>query len=157
MASLEQHAEHFENNPGGYIKKVIFWIIGLSIVVSLIGYGLGWFSEAGEVAQKEFGAKAALKKYEWFKDASAKLEQRKSDIAIYEKKVQNLNEQYKNTARKDWDRTDKETYNQWETELAGIKLSYNNLASEYNSQSSKFNWSPFKGEIPESYQQYENK
>jgi hypothetical protein len=154
MASLEQHAESFENNPVGYFKKVILWVIGLSIVLGVIGYGLGWFSEAGDVAQKEFGAKAALKKYEWFKDASAKLEQKKNDIAIYEKKVENLNEQYKGSKRKDWDRTDKETLNQWETELAGVKLSYNSLAAEYNSQSSKFNWAPFKGDIPENYEQY---
>jgi hypothetical protein len=157
MTSIDRHIQNFDNNPSGFIKKFVFWAIGIIVVVSLIGYGLGWFSEAGEVAQKEFGPKAALKKYEWFKDASSKLEQKRNDIQVYENRIVDLEDQYKDTKRKDWDRTDKETLNQWQTELAGVKLSFNNLAAEYNSQSSKFNWAPFQGEIPQTYQQYVTK
>ncbi|MFA5067645.1 MAG: hypothetical protein WC466_06355 [Candidatus Izemoplasmatales bacterium] len=151
-----------ENNPKKLImslgaseqRKILFWFFAIIVIVSLFGYIFGWFSETAQVTKDEFGPQASLKKYEWFKDASAKLEQKKADIQIYEARIVQIQEDYKGVPRKDWDRIDKETVNQWETELAGIKLSYNQLAAEYNSQSSKFNWKPYKNEIPQTYTTY---
>lgn len=154
MANLMEEGNNFTNNPRKYVRKTIFWAVGIIILVAVALYAFGWLSEAAKVTKDEFGPKASLKKYEWFKDVSAKLEQKKADIQLYEKRIINLEEDYKGVARKDWDRTDKETLNQWESELVGIKQSYNNLAAEYNAQSSKFNWEPYKGEIPETYAEY---
>jgi len=141
----------------------IFWpIVALSVILSVTGYVFGWFGEAAQVAQQEFGASALLKKYEWFKDASAQLDKKSADIQVYTKRSGDLKESYKDTPRKDWPRDDREQLSQWETELAGIKASYNSLASEYNAQMAKFNWKftnagdvPAGGvPLPREYRQY---
>jgi hypothetical protein len=154
MANLQQEGKNFEDNPRKFIGKIILWVFGLAILIGAAGYALGWFTEAAKVTKEEFGPKASLKKYEWFKEVSAKLEQKKADIQVYEQKISKFEKDYEGVPRKDWDRTDKETINQWESELVGLKLNYNNLAAEYNAQSSKFNWAPYGNEIPQTYSTY---
>ncbi len=116
-----------------------------------------WFvNDARETAKEEFSPSAMLKKYEWFKNTSAELQKKLSDIEVYQANINIMTEDYAGTKRKDWDRTDKEQFNQWRIELAGIKASYNSLVAEYNAQSSKFNWERFEGDIPEVYIPYAN-
>lgn len=111
--------------------------IGMLIVPMflLVWYGgvklFSYFNETAQVAQKEFGAKALLKKYEWFKDASAQLDKKMADIQVYEHRLKEP------VSR---DRLDREQRNLWLNELSGVKASYNSLAAEYNSQMAKINW-----------------
>ena len=118
------------------MKKLLYILLTISIV------SCGWISEAENVAQEEFGATGSLKKYEWFKDAAETINEKRQTIAVYENNLKLLNEQYGKIPRKDWDRLDKQQFNQWTMEITGIKASYNKVVKEYNSQSSKFNWSP---------------
>lgn len=97
--------------------------------------------EALDVAHEEYGPRASLKKYEWFKDAAAALDAKVADIKIYEVRVNGLQEQYGDQPRSTWAREDREQYNINVAELAGLKASYNSLAADYNSQMSKINWS----------------
>jgi hypothetical protein len=131
--------------------KTILWLIGIVIFIIVVGSGLsivirgcslitGAVGNAGAVVQKELYPSALLKKYEWFKDASAQLDKKVADINIYETKIQNMKKDYSGQKRSAWDRTDKENMNIWEQELAGIKASYNGLSAEYNAQMSKINW-----------------
>ena len=67
--SWEETGNDFGNGPDQDIRagKNLFWkfffaLLSLSIVLSIIGYGLGWFGEAAQVAQKEFGPQAALQR-----------------------------------------------------------------------------------------------
>ena len=120
--------------------KVILLIFALGIITSVIGYGLGWFGEAAQVAQEEFGPRAMLEKYEWFKDAAAQLEKKQADITVYDGRMTAMNETYKDLARQKWPREDREQHNVWSSEVAGVKASYNTLAAEYNAQMAKFNW-----------------
>lgn len=120
--------------------KIILPLILFSCSVSVVGYGLGWFSEAATVAKEEFGPRAMLEKYEWFKDASAQLDKKVADIKIFDGRLTSMKNDYAGIARTKWDRTDKEQFNLWTQELAGIKASYNSLSAEYNAQMAKFNW-----------------
>jgi hypothetical protein len=120
--------------------KVILAVFALGILISGIGYGLGWFGEAAKVTQEEFGPRAMLEKYEWFKDAAAQLEKKQADIAVYEGRVKAMDETYKDRPRHQWPREDREQYNVWMSEVAGVKASYNSLAADYNAQMAKFNW-----------------
>jgi len=97
-------------------------------------------SETAEVAQKELGPKALLRKYEWFKDAAAALDSKKASIDVYEGRFARLKEEYKGKSRSDWSREDREQSNLWEQEVAGIKASYNSLAADYNAAMAKANW-----------------
>jgi hypothetical protein len=131
--------------------KVFWWIFGVSIVVGLLGYAMGWFTETANVAKDEFGAKAALEKYEWFKDQYQRIEKTKADIATYEERVKSVDTQYSEYGNKaKWPADIRIQYNHAKQiardDLTAIVSNYNNLVKEYNAASSKFNWVPFKTE-----------
>lgn len=129
-----------------YIIIAIVGIMGLWIM----GFALNWFGEAASVAQEEFGPRELLRKYEWFKDAAANLDAIGANIVVYNTRLSSLKEDYGNTPRSKWDRTDKEQMNLWTQEVAGIRAAYNDLAAEYNAQMAKFNWRFCnKGDLPE--------
>jgi hypothetical protein len=133
----------------------VYWtaprVFGVIFVLMLLGTGLGIASCAlgliggvatntATVVQKEFYPEAMLRKYEWFKDAAAALDKKAADIVVYDKRLGNLKAEYGTTPRGRWPRDDREQWNIWSSEAAGIRASYNSLAAEYNSEMSKFNW-----------------
>ena len=130
--------------------KIFGWILLLMVALTglkLAGSALGWFSEAAQVAKEEFGPKAALKKYEWFKDASEQIRKLDSDIRIYEEKQALI-------CIPGMDRISREQCMLWSQEVAGIKSAYNDTVAEYNAQSQKFNWEMFDTtQIPTSYKE----
>lgn len=128
--------------------KYIFSVIAVFLVFYI---PFTFFTNTSKTIYNEFSSSAMLEKYEWFKDASSILDKKLSDIDIYQDKLDNLTESYKDIPRREWDRTDKETWNIWSQELAGIKSSYNRLAAEFNSNKSKFNWEKFEGDEPIEY------
>ncbi len=146
MWSTEKYDSEWSKNPFKVVKRIIFLLILVSLSVSAIGYFVGWFAEAGEVTQEEFGPRASLEKYEWFKDCAATIEEKQSTIRLYESNVTSMAEMYGDTPIQEWDHLDKMQYNQWKTEISGIKASYNKVVKEYNSQSSKFNWELYNTE-----------
>lgn len=128
---------------GVFIKGSLVLII-VGIMFSGIGMVTGWFGEAATVARQEFGPKAMLTKYEWFKDTAAGLDRKQANITVYSTRLA----VFDGMSRKDMDRTDKTQQAQWLAEVAGVKASYNMLASDWNSQISKFHWKPFLGDLP---------
>jgi len=126
---------------------VVLCIIGFTLLFATCGvvnFSCGALNNAAQVAKKELYPDALLKKYEWFKNASASLDKKVADISVYDEKLADLKKD-----KKTWDRTDKETYRIWAEELAGIKSSYNDLSAEYNAQMSKLNWKFCNvGELP---------
>lgn len=134
--SWEHYEKQAESGPWGLFKiglLAIAIMAGLGLFASVLGRGCSFANEAGAVAQKELGAAALLKKYEWFKNAAAQLDKKRADIRIYQKQIQV-------GAGKATDRFTQDRVFQWETELMGVKASYNNLAAEYNAQMAKINW-----------------
>lgn len=155
MTTFKQHEEAFDNNPKRFILRAILWLFLIGVIMSSIGWALGWFSEAAVVAKEEFGARASLKKYEWFKDASETINEKQQTILVYQGNISSMQEDYKGTPRKDWDRLDKQQFNQWKLELSGLKANYNSIVKEYNAQSSKFNWSMYNtSHLPEHFDLY---
>lgn len=148
----DKAAEH------GPLSMALKWVILGGIVcgvIAAIGFGFELIGRTAEVAHQEFGAKASLAKYEWFKDAAAQLQKKQADIRVYEGRLHTLTAAYGDEPHSQWDRTDKEAYGLAVTEIAGIKASYNALAAEYNSQSSKFNWKFAQGDLPQIIQPLE--
>lgn len=129
--------------------KLILGIIGTFIVIVIVGAILGWFTETVDVAHDEFGPKAALEKYEWFKDQSARIEKGSADILIFEQRVKSVDKQYADYGdKKNWSPDIRIQYNHAKEiardDLTAIASNYNSLVKDYNAQSSKFNWTPFK-------------
>lgn len=129
-----------ERGPVAIVAKVSIAMLAFGICVSVVAYGLGWFSEGAAVAQEQFGARALLSKYEWFKDAAAQAEKKKADVGVYEARIAALVGGYGETPRAKWAREDREQLNVWQSEVAGVKASYNQLAAEYNAAMVKFNY-----------------
>ena len=150
MATFDEWMEELEDNPPMFFWRPIKWILILSVIIGTFGYFMGWFSDAGNVAKKEFSASAMLKKYEWFKDASSQLDKKIADMDVWNSKIKSIESQYAGKGRTDWVRQDIEQHNIWITELSGIKASYNSLAAEYNAAMSKFNYAFCNaGDLPE--------
>ncbi len=123
--------------------------LALVIIIGIfvLGFGLyiggnitSWVDNGVQTAHKEFDPSRLLEKYEWFKDASAQLDKKQADIRVFEARIADMRQEYGVADRSKWDRTDKETMNQWQTEIAGIRASYNLLSAEYNAAMAKFNW-----------------
>jgi hypothetical protein len=134
------------------IKGVIIAIFAIFIIV-IIGSCATMcnrvVSDTKETVYKEVSPQALLKKYEWFKNASAELDKKKADIDVFAARKASIAETYGKDATK-WPRDVRETLAQSSTELAGIKSSFNSLAAEYNAQMAKINWRFCNiGDLPE--------
>ncbi len=115
---------------------IAFLVVG-SCALGIFSWGVG---RTIDVAKQELDPGILLKKYEWFKDASAQLDKKIADIQVYESRFKQMDITYKKIPRDKWPRDDREQYNLWQTEVAGVKASFNSLAAEYNSQMTKINW-----------------
>jgi hypothetical protein len=136
----EDYEHAAETGPLSVVLKVVIGLFVVGLFVGSIGYVLGWFTETAVVIKEEFGPRAALDKYSWFKDAAATLEKKRADITVYQSRLAALDTTYTGVSRTQWAREDREQYNVWQTEVAGVKASYNSLAAEYNAAMSKFHW-----------------
>ena len=120
--------------------KLLFWSVAILLGLAILFSILDWSCEARQVAQEEFGPRELLRKYEWFKDASAQLDKKQADIKVYMVRLENISELYEGVKRTEWAKEDRQQHNLWLTEVSGVRASYNTLAADYNSQMSKINW-----------------
>lgn len=122
------------------VMLAIVTIMGMVLIGKIIIFPLIWANQAIEVVQEEVSPRELLRKYEWFKDAAASLDQKRANISTYESRLVALERSYNGDPRSKWAREDREQFNLWVSEIAGTKGAYNLLASEYNAQMSKINW-----------------
>jgi hypothetical protein len=112
----------------------------LCVAIPVTCVGCRWANNAEKVAYDEFSASSLRDKYEWFKNAAAKLDAKSASIKVAEANLRSLERQYEGVARKDWPRADLEAHSIRSQELAGLKMSFNQLAADYNSRMSKENY-----------------
>lgn len=117
----------------------IFGAIAIPAMVAMKGCSVAGrvINEAGDVAVDELGPRALLKKYMWFKDCAAQLNKKQADIGLYEQRFAVAEKKYGDAPP----RHISEQLMLWQTEMLGVKASYNSLAAEYNSAMAKANWS----------------
>lgn len=119
-----------------FVASAGFSALGIgACAIGLIG---GTATNAAQVVQKEFYPDALLRKYEWFKDAAASLDKKQADMGVYDARLKTQREMFGQP--KQWPRDVREQASIWMSEAAGIRASYNQLASEYNAEMAKFNW-----------------
>lgn len=130
MKNWDSYERAAERGP---IQIGIISIITVAIFSAMIwgiGTVFGFFGEAATVAQQEFGAAAAVRKYEWFKDAASQLDRKSADLKMFDARI--------NSLRKSGASAD--SIAQAEAERIGVASSYNDLAARYNSSMAKANW-----------------
>lgn len=120
--------------------RIVCLVVVAAVVVPASCIVANWAGRAARVVGEEVDPANLLRKYEWFKDASASLDRKTADIALYDGKIKAIESDYKDTPRTDWARDDRQQVSLWRTELDGLAMSYNQLAAEYNSQMAKINW-----------------
>ena len=139
--------------PGSALRLTVIWIVILMAVgmgLGVVGNAFGWFGQTAQVVSTQFGPAELLRKYEWFKDASAQLDKLHADIGLYDQRRKALLATYGETPRAQWPRDDRQEWNLIESEVAGVKAAYNDLAAQYNAQMAKFNYRfANTGELPQ--------
>jgi two-component SAPR family response regulator len=123
--------------------KIFGWIAIAIVLIGILSVGnfvCNWFGRAATVVSQQVDPQELLRKYEWFKDAAAALDAKVANIQVYDQRFKQMEDTYKGTLRKDWPRDDREQYNLWQSEVSGVRASYNLLAAEYNSAMSKINY-----------------
>jgi len=139
-----------DKGPLSFVWKIVLLFVASSVIIGGVGYVAGWFSEAAQVAQDEFGPKAALKKYEWFKEQAAAIKKMDQDVAMFESRSKAIDTQYDSygSDRAKWSMDIRLQYNrakeQSRDDLVAVASQRNNLVKDYNAASSKFNWTPFQ-------------
>jgi hypothetical protein len=122
--------------------RVFGWavlIVLLIIVLNVVGFVLGWFGKAADVVSHEVDPAVLQQKYEWFKDASATLDARHADIAVFDSRFRSIGGKI-GECPTGIDRVSREQCMVWVQEVSGVVASYNDLASQYNSEMAKWNW-----------------
>lgn len=120
----------------------LLFVVGLLLFIPLRGCAVvnNVANNAARAVEEQLDARTLIKRYEWFKNASAQLDKKKADMVVYEKRFALLKEAYAGKPRAEWAREDREQFNLWSTEVAGIEASYNTLAAEYNAAMAKINY-----------------
>ncbi len=142
---------------GWFALRVLLVVMAVCAAVGIVGYPLGWFSEAAKVTQQEFGPKAALDKYSWFIDQASRIKKMDADLKIFEGRIAGIEKQYEayGADKSKWPPHVQGSYNQAaqqvRDDLAAMTSLRNSLARDYNAASEKFHWAPFqsKADKPE--------
>jgi hypothetical protein len=149
----DESRKHVAAGPASALRLAVIWIVILMAVglgLRVVGTAFGWFGQTAQLASTQFGPAELLRKYEWFKDASAQLDKLHADIGLYDQRRKSLQATYGETPRAQWPRDDREEWNLIESEVAGVKAAYNDLAAQYNAQMAKFNYRfANAGELPQ--------
>lgn len=135
----------------GIIVAAIIGFVLMSLILRGCGFAGAWMDDAAKTAHKEYDASAMLKKYEWFKDQSQRIQKMDQDIANTKTQVDKVRIEFERdngTVHANWDPITKKQYNEkigmTESMYMATVSQRNSLVADYNSQSSKFNWEPFK-------------
>jgi|DEB19_MinimDraft_2_1074335.scaffolds.fasta_scaffold18887_1 hypothetical protein len=114
------------------VAVIMFLIVPTVFVLNMCG-------DASNVIQKEYSPSAMLKKYEYFKDVSAAIDEKRANIDVYKTQISTIKDQ------------ESFQFQQSQAEMMGLISMHNSLCSEYNSAMSKFNYAFCnKGDLPAS-------
>ena len=117
--------------------NTFFKVVGIVALIFIVSLTLRMCGDASDVVQKEFSASAMLKKYEYFKDLSSAIDEKRATIDVYESQLKGIKDQ------------EGFQYQQTQAEMIGLISMHNSLCAEYNSAMSKFNYAFCnKGELP---------
>lgn len=151
MSNWDTVEKTIESGPRAAGWLIFKWLLVLIVAVTVLGiFGrvVGWFGQAAQVASEQFGPRELLRKYEWFKDASAQLDSLNASVRVYDGRRAAIESAYKD--RSQMPRDERQELDQISAEVAGVKAAYNTLAAQYNAQMAKFNYAfTNAGQLPQ--------
>lgn len=146
MSTLKDYENNFENNPKRTIRKVIFWLIGLGLLVSATFWVVDLVTTpaqtAKDIIQKTLKADNVLQNYEWFK-------QQYNDYLAITTKISQADTAVVRFARDAGDRAkwsfeDKNESSRLNSIADGLRFQRADIAGKYNARSMMYNRSLFK-------------
>jgi len=150
LNSYDSYERAAEKGPLSLLWKLFLAGLLITAVLTGSGYLFGWCGEAAQVAHDEFGPKAAMQKYGWFKEQAAAIKKMDQDVVMFEQRAKSVDEQYASygTDRAKWPLDVRTQYNherqQVRDDLIAVASQRNNLVKDYNAAGTKFNWTPFQ-------------
>ena len=115
-----------------YIMLICVGIIFASLFLRMC-------SNTAKVVYKEYSPEAMLKKYEYFKELSGSIDEKRATLEIYESQLKGIKDQ------------ESFNYQQLSAEALGIAAMHNKLCKEYNVAMSEFHYRFCnKGDLPAS-------
>lgn len=120
------------------MRKSGFLITGLLLSGVLLG-GCGWTGRAINMVSDQVDPYELQRKYELFKDQAAALDAKVATIRVYENRFKAFGAKGINCPET-LSRVRSEQCLVWVQEVSGIVASYNDLAKDYNSEMSKWNY-----------------
>lgn len=137
-----EYEQMAQDNPKKLIRKVILWIIGLGMLITLLLWGFGVITQPLKVATKTFDADNIIHNYEWFKQQYNDYEAIKMKIARAETSIGS----FKKSAgeRKEWTFEDKNEYSRLTSISDGLIYQKEDIISKYNARSQMGNREIFK-------------
>jgi hypothetical protein len=125
-------------------KKIKFMnsflrVFAFLALIFIVMFGFKMCEDATNVVEKEYSPSALLKKYEYFKDLSSAIDEKRATIDVYESQLSGVKDH------------ESFQYQQTQAEMMGLISMHNSLCAEYNSAMSKFNYAFCnKGDLPAS-------
>jgi hypothetical protein len=134
------------------MKKLLLVIAGFILIGLYITTSSCRFVDDGvETAHQEYDPSAMLKKYEWFKNQSARIQKMDQDITNAKTLRDGIRSQFEADNGKDhksWDPVTRKQYQDkvdLQDQMVTATVSQrNSIVADYNAQSAKFNWASFK-------------
>jgi hypothetical protein len=123
-----------KGNFGTAFLWVIVYIFVISIILGIVGFAMGWFGGVGHVAQTELSPDALVAKYRLMLTQENSLEELKVNIGVYQKQLDDIKAQNVNLSRSEWAASDREQYDNIYNAVSASKITFNNLAAQYNSE-----------------------
>jgi len=104
-------------------------------MIGVVGFALGWFGNAGQVANQELSPSALLAKYRLMLGQQNSLEELNKNILVYQTQLDSISTEYlPNTTRSNWAESDRQQYNNIQNAVSASKITFNNLAEKYNQE-----------------------
>ena len=126
---------------------LVLFIVGMSV----LSFGCHWFGDGAATMHKEFDPSAMLKKYEWFRNQSQYIATATQNVTNQRNLAEKIKSQFEvdnGTDHKSWDQDTRHAYQSKldfsEQQALALVATRNSLVADYNAESSKFNWAPFK-------------
>jgi hypothetical protein len=142
----ESHEEEFLQDPKRKIKKGIFWVLGLSLLLGAIMWTIDLVTTplqtAKDVVKKTLNADNVIQNYEWYK-------LQYNDYIAIGTKIADADTAVKHFtrdagSRKDWTFEDKNEYSRLTSIADGLRYQRADIVAKYNARSKMLNRDLFK-------------
>ena len=119
-------------------------IIGFLVLVVVVGvpfaFAMHWIGGAADVVQHETDPHIMLQKYRLMLTQQNSLEELKTNVGVYQKQLEDIKINNQGTPRNHWAASDREQYDNIANAVSASKITFNNLAAQYNSEMKDISW-----------------